>query len=374
MAILSSTLHNPTIAGELSGEEGPVETTAVNAAMVWRRILPTAEELTSARRRLHGKAILIATLLALSYYALVISNFALWIRAGAALVLITALVALATSVMHDANHGSFSTHRATNRVLAYTADALGTSSWLWRFQHNVLHHGNTNIDGLDSDIALAPWARLSAAQPWKRRFRWQHVYIWPLYGFLAIKNLLVSDALSLVNGRIGTQPLRRFRPAVVVRVVLGKLAHVGCFVVVPLMFNPWWGVLAFYAVCSWTVGFVLAMIFQLAHCVDAAEVGVPEGPRRGDEFAAHQLRTTVDVASPLPVVGHLFRWIAGGLDHQIEHHLAPGLPHTIYPMLAKRFRVACAANGINYRQHAGIWQAICSHARWLREMGRPATV
>jgi linoleoyl-CoA desaturase len=103
-------------------------------------------------------------------------------------------------------------------------------------------------------------------------------------------------------------------------------------------------------------------------------MGVPEGPRRGDEFTVHQLRTTVDVASPVPVVGHVFRWIAGGLDHQIEHHLAPGLPHTIYPMLAKRFRVACAANGINYRQHAGIWSAIRSHARWLQEMGRPAAL
>ena len=70
--------------------------------------------------------------------------------------LVTALVALATSVMHDANHGSFSTHRTINRVLAYTADVLGTSSWLWRFQHNVLHHGNTNMDGLDSDIDSRP--------------------------------------------------------------------------------------------------------------------------------------------------------------------------------------------------------------------------
>lgn len=373
MANLSN-LKERTVADDVTRGGGPVEATPPNAATVWRRILPTAQEVRSARRRLHGKAILIASLLALSYFVLVISNFAFLIRAGAALVLVTALVALATSVMHDANHGSFSTHRTINRVLAYTADVLGTSSWLWRFQHNVLHHGNTNMDGLDSDIALAPWARLSPAQPWRRRFRWQHVYIWPLYGFLALKNLLVSDLLSLINGKIGEQPIRRMRPTVVVRVVLGKLSHLAWAVVIPLMFNPWWGVVAFYFVCSWTVGFVLAMIFQLAHANDAAEMGVPEGPRRGDEFTVHQLRTTVDVASPVPVVGHVFRWIAGGLDHQIEHHLAPGLPHTIYPMLAKRFRVACAANGIPYRQHAGIWSAIRSHARWLQEMGRPAAL
>ena len=96
---------------------------------------------------------------------------------------------------------------------------------------------------------------------------------------------------------------------------------------------------------------------------------MPEASRRGDDFAVHQLRTTVDIASPMPFVGHVFRWVAGGLDHQIEHHLAPRLPHTAYPMVAARFRVACGEHGIVYRVHPGIWQALCSHTRWLRAMG-----
>ena len=90
-----------------------------------------------------------------------------------------------------------------------TSDALGASSWLWRYQHNVLHHGNTNIDGFDADLSLAPWGRLAPTQAWRRRFQWQHIYIWPLYGFLAIKNLVVSDMLSLIHGRVGSQPFRR---------------------------------------------------------------------------------------------------------------------------------------------------------------------
>ena len=69
------------------------------------------------------------------------------------------------------------------------------------------------------------------------------------------------------------------------------------------MFNPWWAVLAFYAVSSWLVGFTLAMIFQLADCVDVAEMPDADVPRRGQDFVAHQLRTTVNIASPVPVVG-----------------------------------------------------------------------
>lgn len=159
-------------------------------------------------------------------------------------------------------------------------------------------------------------------------------------------------------------------------VVLGKLAHLGWAVVVPLLFNPWWAVLAFYVASSWVVGLILASIFQVAHCVDAAEMPSDDEPRRGRDFVAHQLRTTVNVASPIPVLGHLFRWIAGGLDHQIEHHLSPGLPHTIYPKLAERFRRLCEEHGLTYRTHAGIWAALRSHARWLRQMGRqpPVTI
>jgi linoleoyl-CoA desaturase len=337
---------------------------------IWQALLPTSSDIRGARAALHRKSLVIAGLLGTSYYALVVSEFAVPIRALAASVLVVALVALATCVMHDANHGSFSRHRWINRTLAYTADALGASSWLWRVQHNQLHHGNTNVSGYDADLELAPWARLAPSQPWHRRFRWQHVYIWPLYGLLALKNLTVSDALSLVRGRIGQQPLRGPSTGVIARVAAGKLAHVSWALLVPMLFNPWHLVLVWYLACSWLVGFTLAMLFQLAHCVDNAQVATPEAPRRGDQFAAHQLRTTVDIASPMPVAGHVFRWLAGSLDHQIEHHLAPGLPHTIYPRLARQLREACDRHGFEYHLHTGVFAAIRSHARWLRTMGR----
>ena len=238
-------------------------------------------------------------------------------------------------------------------------------------QHNQLHHGNTNVVGYDADMELAPWARLAPTQPWHRRFRWQHVYIWPLYGLLALKNLLVSDALTLVRGRVGERPLpRRPSKSVIFGIGIGKLGHVTWALAIPMLFNPWRLVLGWYVACSWFVGFTLAMMFQLAHCVDNAQVATPEAERRGDQFAEHQLRTTVDVASPVPVAGHLFRWLAGSLDHQVEHHLAPGLPHTIYPRLAARFREACDAHVYEYGLHPGVFAAIRSHARWLKTMGR----
>jgi len=348
------------------------ETTPNLIASVWRSVLPTAREIKVARRRLHGKAVAIAAIVASAYWCLVVSDVALALRMCAAAVLAVGLVAVGTGIMHDANHGSFSRHTWLNRTLAYTSDALGASSWLWRFQHNTLHHGNTNVVGVDADIALAPFARLAPSQPWHRWYRAQHIYMWPLYGFLTLKNFLVSDLVALTTGRMDQQPFRtRVRRADVVRIVVGKLCHIGWAIVIPLLFNPWWAVLAFYVACSWCVGFMLALVFQLAHCVDNADVADPTASRRGDDFAMHQLRTTVDVDSRVPVLGHVFRWVAGGLDHQIEHHLAPRLPHTIYPTIARRFRRACTQHGIAYHVQPGVWAALRSHARWLHEMSRP---
>lgn len=350
-----------------TGLSSPTSITAI-----WRSVLPTPQEERRARRRLHAKALFILTLVAASYWSLVIADLPLLLRMGAAACLVAGLIAVGTGIMHDANHGAFSRRRWLNRFAAYTSDALGASSWLWRFQHNSLHHGNPNVAGFDTDIAQSPFARLAPTQPWRRWHRAQHIYMWPLYGFMAMKNLLLSDLIALIKGRLDVQPLRnRVRPGVVVRITLGKLFHVAWAVVVPLMFNPWWVVAVFYVVCSWLVGLFLSITFQLAHCVDAADFPPIDASRRGADFVAHQMSTTVDIGSRLPVAGHVFRWLVGGLDYQVEHHLAPRLPHTIYPLVAARFRRACDVRGIPYRLHASVWAALRSHARWLYVMGRP---
>lgn len=342
-------------------------------ASLWRSVLPTAREVSKARRRLHLKSITICAVAGASYATLVLSSLPVLVRILAACCLVVSLITVGTGIMHDANHGAFSRRQWLNRALSYTSDALGASSWLWRNQHNVLHHGNTNVVGFDADIGLAPFARLAPTQQWRPWYRAQHVYMWPLYGFLALKNLLVSDVVALATRRMDRQPLRRpVTPTVVMRVALGKLVHLGWAVVIPLAFNPWWGVLAFYLACSWVVGFVLAVTFQMAHCVDGVDFPEPDCARRRDDFVTHQLRTTCDVDSPMPVAGACFRWLVGGLDHQIEHHLSPRLPHPAYPALARRFRAQCRLHGIDYHLHPGVWAAVRAHGRWLREMARPA--
>jgi linoleoyl-CoA desaturase len=331
---------------------------------------PSPAELRRATRRLRAKATFITVLAVASYIGLVFAAHGPLLALPLAGVLVISLIAIATCIMHDANHGAFGRSRALNHTLGYSADLLGASSWLWRHKHNNLHHGNTNVVGIDTDIEQMPFARLAPAQPWKPWYRYQHIYIWPLYGLLTVQWMLFSDFASLATRRIGSQSIRRRpRRRDVALLFAGKAIHLGWAVALPLFFHRWWVVVAFYFACSWLVGFVLAVFFQLAHCVGDIEFAEESTPRRGNDFAAHQLRTTADVRCRTPLIGRPIAWLMGGLHQQIEHHLAPGLPHTSYPAMARRIHATCAERGIEYHQHTSLWSALASHTRWLRAMG-----
>jgi linoleoyl-CoA desaturase len=113
----------------------------------------------------------------------------------------------------------------------------------------------------------------------------------------------------------------------------------------------------------------------MAHCVDEAEFPSADTPRRGEDFVAFQMRTTVDIRSSAPIVGPLFRWLVGGLDYQVEHHLAPRLPHTVYAQTAAQFRTLCDRAGVvAVRRHTSVMAALRSHTRWLVAMGRRPVV
>jgi linoleoyl-CoA desaturase len=84
----------------------------------------------------------------------------------------------------------------------------------------------------------------------------------------------------------------------------------------------------------------------------------------------HQLATTVDVRLGRGPFSAYLNFLTGGLGYQVEHHLAPKVPHTHYPAMARKVSAMCAANGLRHRIHAGPLAAVASHQRWLRAMGR----
>jgi linoleoyl-CoA desaturase len=327
-----------------------------------RQILPDPSMINSARVALYWKALSITVVFLGGYVGMLFAASWQW-RAVWAVVFIHGAVAMATGIMHDANHGSFSRSRRVNAILAWTADLLGASSHLWRRQHNVAHHHYTNVEGQDGDLEQDPFARLAPGQRWRSWHRFQQVYLWPLYGFLQVRWFLFGDLVSLKR-----VPLEE-RRALLWRVLAGKVLHASWALVLPMMLHGWFSVALWYLVCSWSVGLALAVIFQVAHAVDAAEFKTPGVKLTGDAMVRHQLETTVDVETKSVMRWYCW-WLMGGLDHQIEHHLAPRVPHTAYAKMSLKVREVARDQGLRYRTHRSMSAAVFSHWRWLREMGR----
>jgi linoleoyl-CoA desaturase len=256
--------------------------------------------------------------------------------------------------------------------MALTLDLMGGSSYLWDWKHNSLHHTYPNIDGHDDDINVGLLARLSPHQKRLGFHRFQGIYLWILYGFLAIKWHFVDDFYQIARGRIGEHKIPRPRGRDLVVFIAGKVVFFSLAFVIPMVLHPWWAALGTYAIAAFSSGVVLSVVFQLAHCVPDAEFPEPTvdasgGQRMATEWAIHQVQTTVNFSRNNRVLS----WFLGGLNYQIEHHLLSRVCHVHYPDLSKIVKQVCHEFDIRYAEHKTIWSAVAGHFRWLVEMGRP---
>ena len=278
-----------------------------------------------------------------------------------------AVAGVGFNIQHDGNHGAYSNHSLINRLMALTLDMVGGSSYVWHHKHNVLHHTYTNVTGLDDDIEKHPWARLSPHQPRSSWNRFQHFYMWVLYGLSYFKWAFLDDFRCVIEGKISGNPIPRPSPWNLSVLILGKAFFFSWVFVVPMLFHPWWGVLGFYLAVSFMGSVIMSIVFQLAHCVGEAEFPVPaEGTHSmAKEWAAHQVESSVDFSRSNRFLG----WYLGGLNFQIEHHLFPHVSHVHYAAISRLVEETAQKHSVRYFAHPTLFKALASHARWLRRMG-----
>jgi Fatty acid desaturase len=124
--------------------------------------------------RLYIKALIFLPLAVAMYFFILYGTYSAF--AGIMLSIGFGLVLsfIAFNVMHDANHGSFSTRKWVNEMMGYTMNILGSDAYIWKMKHNILHHTYTNVDGLDDDMSKSPILRMSPTQRWVPDLFCQH--------------------------------------------------------------------------------------------------------------------------------------------------------------------------------------------------------
>eukprot|EP00741_Cyanophora_paradoxa_P006058 tig00000981_g5876.t1 len=339
-----------------------------------RRVDAYFKENKLARRGhtlLYAKTVAILALASLSYRVALFPNVPRPVQFLSAALLGVCMGWIGICIQHDGNHGSYSSSQLVRRAAGITLDLGGCSSYIWTRTHNMSHHIYTNTSK-DPDICVSQKdiRRFSTYHPLHWFHRFQYIYLPVLYGILSFKSHLVEDFRVLLTGEFGGVQIGRPKGFELALFISGKIYFFGIFFAVPYLL----GVEARrIALCFITAevfsGYMLAFIFQVAHVADGVHFW-PEEEEEGkpfdkDVWAVRQLMSTSNFAPGSALWTH----ITGGLNHQVEHHLFPGISHTHYPAISRIVRDACLEHGVPYLAFPSFWEAVKAHIRWLKKLG-----
>ncbi len=273
------------------------------------------------------------------------------------------------SIMHDANHRSYSKNQRVNNALGYLINFLGAYHVNWKIQHNVLHHSFTNIEHFDEDIKN-PVMRLSPNQKRKKIFALQFLYAPFFYGIMTIYWVIGKDFQAIARYHkkdLLTQQGLTLKKAIA-EVIFNKTWYIALTLILPMLLLslPWWQTLLGFLLMHFICGLVLAFIFQPAHVVQ--ETNFYSANKNGsveNNWAIHQMHTTANFANK----SIFFSWFIGGLNYQIEHHLFPNICHVHYRKIAKIVKQTAKEFNIPYYQHKTFFGALKSHFSLLYQLG-----
>lgn len=292
----------------------------------------------------------------------------LWIVMG------IGMAGVGLSVMHDANHGVYSSNKSINKWLGYSMNLIGSNAMIWKIQHNVLHHAYTNIDGVDDDISVSAVLRLSPNQEVKWIHQFQHIYAWFAYCMMTLMRTFVSDFTKLSRyKKMGLIKMGWPFIKEVVKLTLWKLFYVSYILVLPILLLPVspWLILVSFLLMHFVTGFILAIIFQLAHIMPDTTFPLPdETGTMENSWAVHELVTTTNFAPS----NRALSWFVGGLNFQVEHHLFADVCHVHYKKLSKIVAETAKEFNLPYNSQKTFLGAIRQHSIMLKELGQQKVV
>jgi len=336
----------------------------IDAYFVENRINPLANG------RMVWKSVLLLSLYILPFVALYVFALPAWAVVLCFVLSGFGVAGSGMSVMHDANHGAYSKKKWVNTLLGGTLNILGGYDVNWRYQHNILHHTYTNVTHVDEDIEQRLRMRWTPFSKWYRVQRFQHIYAFFAYCLGTLSWVVMKDYKQYFTyTRNGVNKCSRKQYYWDLFKLFGfKIVYLLYTLVIPIAVLEYsagliiGGFLLMHAIG----GFVLSTVFQLAHVVEGASFPMPNDKGEiENEWAIHQLMTTADFAHD----NKLLTWFAGGLTHQIEHHLFPQVCHVHYPRIAHIVKATAAEYGLPYHYNSGYFTALASHVRTLKKFG-----
>jgi linoleoyl-CoA desaturase len=321
--------------------------------------------------KLHLKTIILFAVYLTPYFLIIsITNMPFWLFLLLSIVIGVGMAGIGMNVMHDGNHGSYSSKSWVNKFMGGSIYILAGNVYNWQVQHNVLHHTYTNIPGHDEDLDAGRVIRFTKEAKWERFHAFQQYYSVFLYGLLTFNWCLTTDFKQMRNymkrklsyGEVKTPKF------LWTTLIITKIIYFSIWIVLPMVFGViWWKVLVGFFAMHYIAGLILSIVFQLAHITHQTTNPHPDEANEIDNtWAIHQLFTTVNFAPRSWFVN----WYTGGLNHQVEHHLFPHISHVHYGKIAKIVKETAAECNLPYFEYETMTSAVIAHFKHLKNLGQ----
>lgn len=321
--------------------------------------------------RMYLKSAIMLSLFILPLVAIITVPMSAWMLLPLGIIMGIGMAGVGMSVMHDANHGAYSHKPWVNKMMGNTMYLLGANVFNWKISHNFLHHVYTNINGIDGDINSRGPIRFSEHAPLKPFHKYQYIHAFFVYGILTIYKF-INDFMQMFQfDKNGIMKMKNtsFWPEMLT-LIATKAAYLFMIIGLPIIYSDfaWWQILLCYLTMHFTAGFILGVVFQLAHVVE--DVDFPLDDEKGvieEEWLVHEVKTTCNFARE----NRLLNWYIGGLNFQVEHHLFPQICHIHYTQISPIVERTVKEFGYPYHVKPTFRSAVVSHMRKLKELGRP---
>lgn len=321
--------------------------------------------------KIYLKTVILFSVFLTPYFLILSLSLPIWAYLLLSVVMGIGMAGIGMNVMHDGNHGAYSTNKWVNKFMGGTIYVLAGNVYNWQVQHNVLHHTYTNIHGHDEDLDAGRIIRFTKNAEWRRFHKFQHYYSIFLYGLMTFNWAITTDFKQMrryLKRKLsyGAPKSPAFQWTTL---VITKIIYFSIWIVLPIIVGVvWWQVLLGFFVMHYTAGLILSVVFQLAHVVE--ETANPEVNEQGEienTWAVHQLYTTANFAPKNKIVN----WFTGGLNHQIEHHIFPNISHVHYSKIGEIVKQTARECNLPYHEFSTLRGAVAAHFRHLKALGQP---
>jgi len=268
------------------------------------------------------------------------------------------------NIGHDAVHGVVSKRKWINNLLGYTFNISGGNRYSWYLKHNLAHHLNTNTEGLDFDTALDPLLRVSSKAKYRSYYRWQILWVLPVYSLLSLLIIFVADIAIFFQTK-KAELVKKHALKEWLILIGSKLFYLVIVFVIPTTFGQYMftDILKVFFAFQLINGLVIACVFMPSHYFNNSTFYTSKKER--PKWTLHQLQTTMDLSPRSKITTQ----ILGGLNLNVAHHLYPNFCHNHYFEIDEMIRKSCKADQIEYHSKS-YPAAIVDHVKYLNHLGR----